>query len=84
MTTEKKPNDLATIEDLNEAGSRIRKEMDDIKTAWTKLSDGDPANNGHAVLEIAQSVSVIVSTLAVAVSAAAASTVYVLQSLGVM
>ena len=84
MNTDKRPNDLATIDDLNTAGATLRKEMADIQTAWTKLSDGDPSNNGPAVLEIAQSVSVIVSTLAVAASAAAASTVYVLQSLGMM
>jgi hypothetical protein len=80
MTTEKKPNDLATIDDLEGIASKIRSEVVDIITAGGMLRDDDPSNNAAAVLEIVQSVSVIGATLSVV----AASTVYVLQSLGVM
>ena len=63
MTTDKKPNDLATVADLQDAIAHVQeglsKEVGDIARAWPQLSDGDPTNNAPAIREVLQSVGAI-------------------------
>lgn len=63
MTTDKKPTDLATVADVQDAIAHVQeglsKEVGDIARAWPQLSDGDPSNNAPAAREILQSVGAI-------------------------
>ncbi len=63
MTTDKKPTDLATIADLQDAVAHVQegvsKEVGDIARAWPAFSYGDPTNNVPAAREVLQSIGAI-------------------------
>ena len=78
--TNKSDSPMATLADLDHVKAVVLGEVADIRRAVPQLSDGDPTNNGAAIVEIGQSIGALAAQLGVVV----ASGVYVLQSFGVL